>query len=322
MTKIFKMLKKPKIVLIGAGNIGGTLAHLIGLKQLGDVILLDIQHKQAQGKALDLSQALAITAQDAIIQATDDYKDLEGADAVIVTAGVPRKSHESREDMAFINAEIIKPIAKKIKTYASNAFVIVLTNPLDIMTYIMLKESGLNDNMVVGMAGVLDSARFQCFLAKEFNVSTKSVTASVIGAHNDSMLPLARYSTVNGVPVPDLIKMGFSTEERIEAITNRTKKGGAEIVSLFNGNSSAYYAPATAAIEILESYLKNQRKVLPCSVYVNGEYGIYDLCMGIPVIVGSDGIEKFEIPLNSNEKSILEESSRALRHLLQSIINA
>ncbi|MCC8398367.1 MAG: malate dehydrogenase [Rickettsia endosymbiont of Labidopullus appendiculatus] len=313
------MTKRTKIALIGGGNIGGTLAHLIGFRELGDVVMFDISKGFPQGKTLDISQAGAITGSDVITTGTNDYKDIEGSDAIIVTAGVPRLPGMSRDDLINVNSTVIKTVASNIKQYAPNAFVIVITNPLDAMVYIMLKESGLPSNRVVGMAGVLDSARFNLFLANEFNVSVENVSSFVLGGHGDSMVPLVRYSTINGIPVLDLVEMGWSTKERINAIIDRTRNGGGEIVSLLK-TGSAYYAPATSAIEMLESYLKDKRKILSCAAYLQGEYGVKNMYVGVPVIIGKNGVEKIvEIKLNAEEQNLFNKSVDGVRKLIESV---
>jgi len=310
------MAKRAKIALIGGGNIGGTLAHLISLKDLGDVTMFDISEGIPQGKTLDISQAGAITGSSMIMRGTNNYQDIEGADAVIVTAGVARKPGMSRDDLISINSDVMKAVAQNIKQYAPNAFVIVITNPLDVMVYVMLKESGLPHTKVIGMAGVLDSARFNLFLANEFNVSVENVSSFVLGGHGDSMIPLIRYSTINGISVLDLVKMGWSTKERIDAIVERTRNGGGEIVSLLK-TGSAYYAPATSAIEMLESYLKDKRKILSCATYLQGEYGVKDIYAGVPVIIGKNGVEKIvEISLSDEEKSLFNQSVDGIRTLI------
>jgi malate dehydrogenase len=313
------MRKRPKIALIGGGNIGGTLAHLISIKELGDVVIFDIAEGIPQGKALDISQASSIEGSDVSIIGTNDYKDIEGSDVVIITAGLARKPGMSRDDLVNINTQIMKSVAAGVKKFCPNAFVIVITNPLDAMVYVMLKESGLSHKKVVGMAGVLDSARFTYFLAEEFKVSIENINAFVLGGHGDSMVPLARYSTVSGIPVPDLIKMKWSTEERIKAIIDRTRNGGGEIVSLLK-TGSAYYAPATSAIEMAESYLKDKRKILPCAAYLTGEYGYKDIYVGVPVIIGAAGVEKIvEIDLNPQEKAEFAISVDGVKKLIESM---
>lgn len=313
------MNKRPKIALIGGGNIGGTLAHLISLKELGDVVMFDISDGLPQGKTLDIAQSCSIEGSDVSLQGTNDYKDIEGSDIVIITAGIPRKPGMSRDDLIAVNAGVMKEVAKGVKQYAPNAFVIVITNPLDVMVYVMLKESGLPANKVVGMAGVLDSARFSYFLSEEFKVSKENINAFVLGGHGDLMVPLVRYSTVSGIPVPDLIKMGWSTQERIDGIVDRTRNGGGEIVALLK-NGSAYFAPAASAIEMAESYLKDKRKVLPCAAYLNGEYGYKDIYVGVPVVIGAGGVEKIvEIELNDQEKQEFGASIEGVKKLIESL---
>lgn len=313
------MTRRAKIALIGGGNIGGSLAHLISLKELGDVIIFDIAEGLPQGKTLDISQAGAITGSDNSLKGSNDYKDIEGSDVVIVTAGLARKPGMSRDDLININSDIIKTVAANIKQYAPDAFVIVITNPLDVMVYVMLKETGLPHNMVVGMAGVLDCARFNLFLANEFNVSVENVSSFVLGGHGDSMVPLIRYSTINGIPVLDLVAMGWSSKERINAIIDRTRNGGGEIVSLLK-TGSAYYAPATSAIAMVESYLKDKRKILSCAAYLQGEYGVKDLYIGVPVVIGKNGIEKIvEIKLNNEEMTLFNQSVDGVRKLIESV---
>lgn len=311
------MNKRTKISLIGGGNIGGVLAHLISLKELGDVVMFDIAEGLPQGKTLDISQAGSITGSDCNIKGTNDYKDIEGSDVIIVTAGLPRKPGMSRDDLINTNASVIKTVAANIKKYAPNAFVIVITNPLDVMVYVMLKESGLPHNMVVGMAGVLDSSRFNLFLANEFNVSVENVSSFVLGGHGDLMVPLIRYSTINGIPVLDLVEMGWSSKEKIDAIVERTRNGGGEIVALLK-TGSAYVAPATSAIEMLESYLKDKRKILGCAAYLQGEYGVNDCYVGVPVIIGQNGVEKIvEIKLTEEEKVLFDQSVDGVKKLIE-----
>ncbi len=311
------MKTRPKIALIGGGNIGGTLAHLASIKELGDVIMFDIAEGLPQGKTLDLSQSATLENVDISLKGTNDYKDISGSDVIIVTAGVPRKPGMSRDDLVSINSNVIKSVAENIKKYAPNAFVIVVTNPLDAMVFVMMKESGLDPKKVVGMAGVLDSARFRSFLAEEFNVSTEDVTAFVLGGHGDSMVPLVRYSSVAGIPVPDLIKMGWSSKERIDQIVDRTRNGGGEIVNLLK-TGSAFYAPAASAIAMAESYLKDKKRILPCAAYLTGEYGMKDIYLGVPVVIGASGVEKIvEISLNEEEKKALEISAAGVRNLME-----
>ena len=313
------MIKRNKIALIGAGNIGGTLAHLIGLKNLGDVVVLDISAGTASGKALDLEQSSVIENFDANITGTDNYKDIAGSDVVIVTAGIARKPGMSRDDLIATNTKIIKSVANGIKEHAPNAFVIVITNPLDAMVYVMQKVTGFAENKVVGMAGVLDSARFSLFLARQFNVSVEDVRTFVLGGHGDTMVPLVRYSTVAGIPVPDLIEMGWISKTTVDQIVQRTRDGGAEIVKLL-GNGSAYYAPASSAVSMAESYLLDKRKILPCAAYLKGEYGVNGLYIGVPVIIGKEGVEKIvEVKLNSAEKTMFNRSVDAVKKLIESI---
>lgn len=311
------MAKRVKISLIGGGNIGGVLAHLISLKELGDVVMFDITPGVPQGKTLDIAQAASISGSDGSLRGTNNYQDIENSDVVIVTAGVPRKPGMSRDDLINVNSGIIKNIAANIRQYAPDAFVIVITNPLDVMVYVMLKESGLPHNRVVGMAGVLDSARFNLFLAQEFNVSVENVSSFVLGGHGDLMVPLIRYSTINGIPILDLVEMGWSTKQRIDEIVARTRNGGGEIVSLLK-TGSAYFAPATSAIEMLESYLKDRRKILGCAAYLQGEYGVHDCYVGVPVVIGKNGIEKIvEIKLNAEEQDLFNQSVAGVKKLIE-----
>jgi len=313
------MSSRKKIALIGAGNIGGTLAHLIGLKELGDIVLFDVTEGVPQGKALDLIQSSAIEDFDASISGTQNYNEIAGSDVVIVTAGVPRKPGMSRDDLLDINTKIIKSVAEGIKANAPDAFVIVITNPLDAMVWVMQQATGFAPEKVVGMAGVLDTARFRYFLSEEFKVSIEDVSAFVLGGHGDTMVPLVRYSTVGGVPVPDLIDMGWSTQAKIDKIVQRTRDGGAEIVALLK-TGSAFYAPASAAVQMAESYLKDKKRVLPCAAYLNGEYGIKDVYVGVPVIIGANGVEKvIEIKLSKDEKAMLDKSVDAVKGLVKGI---
>ncbi len=310
---------RAKIALIGGGNIGGTLAHIAAVKNLGDVVLFDITVGKAKGKTLDIAQAATIDGSDCKLSGTDNYEDIAGSDVVIITAGIARKPGMSRDDLVATNASVMKQVAHGIRDYAPDAFVIVITNPLDAMVYVVQKESGLPESKVVGMAGVLDSARFNCFLAEEFDVSVENVNSFVLGGHGDSMVPLARYSTVSGIPVTDLIKMGWSTQEKIDAIIQRTRSGGGEIVSLLQ-TGSAFYAPATSAIEMAESYLFDKRKIMPCAAYLNGEYGVKGLYVGVPVVIGSGGVEKIvEIELNRDEQTMFNESVASVKELVDSI---
>jgi len=313
------MPNRNKIALIGAGNIGGTLAHLAGLKELGDIVLFDVVEGVPQGKALDLAESSPIEDFDANLRGANDYKDIAGADVVIVTAGIARKPGMSRDDLVATNTNVIKQVAAGIKQHAPNAFVIVITNPLDAMVWVMREASGLPHKKVVGMAGVLDSARFRYFLAEEFKVSVEDVTAFVLGGHGDTMVPLVRYSTVAGIPLPDLVKKGWTTQEKLDKIVQRTRDGGAEIVALLK-TGSAFYAPASAAIQMAESYLKDKRRVLPCAAYLNGEFGVKDLYVGAPCIIGKNGVEKIvEIDLLPPEKAEFEKSAAAVRELIKGI---
>ena len=311
-------MARKKIALIGAGNIGGTLAHLAGLKNLGDIVLFDITDGLPKGKALDISQSSPVDGFDAALSGTTDYLDIVGSDVVIVTAGIARKPGMSRDDLVEINTKIIASVAEAIKKHCPKAFVIVITNPLDAMVGLLQKVSGLPPEKVVGMAGVLDSARFRYFLAEEFNVSVKDVSAFVLGGHGDTMVPLARYSTVAGIPLPDLIKMGWITRERLDHIIQRTRAGGAEIVGLLK-TGSAFYAPASSAIAMAEAYLRDRKRVFPCAAWLNGEYGVKGLYVGVPVIIGAKGVERvIEIALNAREKKMFEKSVASVRDLLES----
>ena len=304
-----------KIALVGSGNIGGTLAHLAAIKELGDVILFDIAEGIPQGKSLDLAQSGPVEGFDSKMIGTNDYKDLKDSDVVIVTAGVARKPGMSRDDLVEINTKVMKQVGKGIKDNCPKAFVICITNPLDAMVGVLQRASGLPTNMVVGMAGVLDSARFRHFLAEEFDVSVSDVTAFVLGGHGDTMVPLARYSAVAGIPVPDLVKMGWSTQEKIDQIVQRTRDGGAEIVGLLK-TGSAFYAPASSAIEMADSYLKDKKKLLPCAAYVNGHYNLNGLYVGVPVIIGKNGVERIvEISFTSDEKNMFDHSVSAVKQL-------
>jgi malate dehydrogenase len=309
-------MARKKIALIGGGMIGGTLAHLAGLRELGDIVIFDIAEGLPQGKALDLSQSGPVEGFDARLSGTNGYEAIAGADVCIVTAGVPRKPGMSRDDLVGINLKVMKAVGEGIKAHAPNAFVICITNPLDVMVWALQKFSGLPKNKLIGMAGVLDSARFRHFLAEEFNVSVKDVTAFVLGGHGDTMVPLTRYSTVAGIPVPDLIKMGWSTQEKIDKIVQRTRDGGAEIVNLLK-TGSAYYAPASSAIAMAESYLKDYKRVLPCAAYLNGQYGVKDTYVGVPVVIGEKGVERIvEVTLNGEEQSGFQKSVVAVHGLM------
>lgn len=310
------MRQRPKIALIGGGNIGGTLTHIAAKEALGDITLFDLTAGKAQGKALDIAQTVTLEHADITIKGTDAYQDIEGADVIVVTAGVARKPGMSRDDLIATNAQVMKIVGQGIKTYAPDAFVIVITNPLDAMVYALQQASGLPPQKIVGMAGILDSARFNHFLAKEFNVSVENVVSFVLGGHGDTMVPLIRYSTIAGIPVLDLVKMGQSSLEKIEAIIERTRNGGGEIVSLLK-TGSAFYAPATAAIEMAKAYLYDKRKILPCAAYLNGEYGEKNIYVGVPVIIGKNGVEKIiEIELNEQEKVAFARSVASVRELI------
>ncbi len=313
-------MARNKIALIGAGQIGGTLAHLVGLKELGDVVLFDIAEGIPQGKALDLAQSSPVDMFDAKLSGTNTYEAIEGADVVIVTAGVPRKPGMSRDDLIGINLKVMEQVGVGIKKFAPNAFVICITNPLDAMVWALQKASGLPKNMVVGMAGVLDSARFRYFLAEEFKVSVEDVTAFVLGGHGDTMVPLARYSTVAGIPLPDLVKMGWTTQERLDKIIQRTRDGGAEIVNLLK-TGSAFYAPAASAIAMAESYLKDKKRVLPVAAHLNGEYGLKNIYVGVPVVIGAKGVERVvDIEMDKTERAMFDKSVDAVKGLIEACI--
>ncbi|VAV90767.1 Malate dehydrogenase [hydrothermal vent metagenome] len=312
-------MARKKIALIGGGQIGGTLAHLAGLKELGDVVIFDIAEGLPQGKALDLAQSSTIEGYDAAMSGANDYADIKGADVVIVTAGVPRKPGMSRDDLLGINLKVMKAVGEGIRDNAPDAFVICITNPLDVMVWALQQFSGLPANKIVGMAGVLDSARFKLFLAEELNVSVEDVNAFVLGGHGDTMVPLPRYSTVAGIPIPDLVKMGWITNDKLEQIIQRTRDGGAEIVGLLK-TGSAFYAPATAAISMAESYLRDKRRLLPCAVELNGEYGVDGIYVGVPVLIGANGVEKIvEISLNDDEKAGFDHSVAAVQGLIEAV---
>jgi malate dehydrogenase len=313
-------MARAKIALIGAGQIGGTLALLIGLKELGDVVLFDIAEGIPQGKALDIAQSTPIEGYDAKFKGIASYDEIADSDVVIITAGVPRKPGMSRDDLLGINLKVMEQVGAGIKKYTPKAFVICITNPLDAMVWAVQKACGLPKNMVVGMAGVLDSARFRYFLADEFAVSVEDVTAFVLGGHGDTMVPLIRYSTVAGIPLPDLIRMGWSTQERIDAVVRRTRDGGAEIVNLLKVGS-AFYAPAASAIAMAESYLRDKKRLLPCATYLNGEYGVKGLYVGVPVVIGARGVERIvEIELDKNERIMFDKSVSAVRGLVDACL--
>ena len=313
-------MARNKIALIGSGMIGGTLAHIAAQKELGDVVLFDIVEGIPEGKALDIAESSPVDGYDSALRGTQDYKDIEGADVCIVTAGVPRKPGMSRDDLVGINLKVMKAVGEGIAKYAPNALVICITNPLDAMVWALQKFSWLPHNKVVGMAGILDSARFRYFLAEEFNVSVESVTAFVLGGHGDTMVPLTRYSTVAGVPLPDLVALGWTSQEKIDAIVERTRKGGGEIVALLK-SGSAYYAPAASAIQMAESYLKDKKVVVPCAAYLQGEYGVTDRYVGVPVVIGEGGVERIlEVTFNDDEKAMFKNSVDAVEDLVESCI--
>jgi malate dehydrogenase len=309
-------MARAKIALIGAGQIGGTLAHLAALKELGDIMLFDIADGTPQGKALDIAESAPVDGFDATMSGTTDYADITGADVCIVTAGVARKPGMSRDDLLGINLQVMKSVGEGIAKHAPNAFVICITNPLDAMVWALREFSGMPKNKICGMAGILDSARFRHFLADEFKVSVKDVTAFVLGGHGDTMVPLTRYSTVAGIPLPDMVKMGWTTQEKLDAIVQRTRDGGAEIVGLLK-TGSAFYAPAASAIEMAEAYLKDQKRVLPCAANVDGAYGLDGMYVGVPTVIGANGIEKvIEIRMNKDEKAMFDKSVDAVRGLV------
>ena len=309
-------MARKKIALIGAGQIGGTLAHLAALKELGDIVLFDIVDGVPQGKSLDLAESAPVDGFNARLTGASSYAEIAGADVVIVTAGVPRKPGMSRDDLLGINLKVMDAVGAGLKAHAPDAFVICITNPLDAMVWALQKASGLPAKKVVGMAGVLDSSRFRHFLAEEFKVSVEDVTAFVLGGHGDDMVPSVRYSTVAGVPLPDLVKMGWTTQERVDAMVERTRKGGGEIVNLLK-TGSAFYAPAASAIAMAESYLKDQRRVLPCAAHLTGQYGVKDMYVGVPVVIGANGVERImEIALDEAEKAMFAKSVASVQSLV------
>ncbi|MEE8272710.1 MAG: malate dehydrogenase [Alphaproteobacteria bacterium] len=310
-------MARRKIALIGAGQIGGTLALLAGIKELGDIVLFDIVEGVPDGKALDIAEASPVEGFDAAVVGGSGYGVIEGADVVIVTAGVPRKPGMSRDDLIGVNTKVVTSVGENIKAYCPDAFVIVITNPLDAMVGVMKQVTGLPAARVVGMAGVLDGARFRYFLAREFDVSVEDVTAFVLGGHGDSMVPLVRYSTVAGIPLPDLVAMGWTTQARLDAIVQRTRDGGAEIVGLLK-TGSAFYAPAASAIAMAESFLKDKKRLLPCAAYLTGQYGVDDLYVGVPVVIGAGGVERIvEIILTPDEQAMFDSSVAAVRGLVE-----
>jgi malate dehydrogenase len=314
-------MARARVALIGAGQIGGTLAHLIGLKELGDVVLFDVVEGTPEGKALDIAEASPVAGFDISLAGTSAYASIKGADVCIVTAGVPRKPGMSRDDLLETNLKVMEQVGAGIKKYAPKAFVICITNPLDAMVWALQRFSGLPKDMVVGMAGMLDSARLRYFIASEFNVSVEDVTAFVLGGHGDSMVPLIRYSTVAGIPIPDLIAMGWTTKKQVDAMVQRTRDGGAEIVKLLK-TGSAFYAPAHAAVAMAESYLKDKKRVLPCAASLKGEYGVRDRYIGVPVVIGAKGVERIiEIDLNKAEQAMFDNSVAAVDNLIEACIN-
>jgi malate dehydrogenase len=314
-------MARKKIALIGSGMIGGTLAHLAAMRELGDIVLFDIVEGVPEGKALDIAEAAPVDGFDAKLKGTSDYADIAGADVCIVTAGIARKPGMSRDDLLGINLKVMKAVGEGIKAHAPGSFVICITNPLDAMVWALREYSGQPHNMVVGMAGVLDSARFRHFLAEEFNVSVKDVTAFVLGGHGDTMVPVVEYSTVAGIPIPDLVKMGWTTQEKIDAIVKRTRGGGGEIVALLK-TGSAFYAPATSAISMAEAFLKDKKRVLPCAAHLSGQYGVDNLYVGVPVVLGAGGVERIvEIDLNAEAKKNFQVSVDAVKELLEACRN-
>src|SRR5688572_8995973 len=313
-------MKRNKIALIGAGQIGGTLGHLIGLKELGDVVMFDIAEGTPQGKSLDLAQSSPVDGFDAKFTGVNSYEAIAGAKVCIVTAGVPRKPGMSRDDLLSINLKVMEQVGSGIKKYAPDAFVICITNPLDAMVWALQKASGMPPKKVVGMAGVLDSSRFRYFLADEFNVSVEDVTAFVLGGHGDTMVPLIKYSTVAGIPLPDLVRMGWTSQARIDEIVDRTRNGGAEIVNLLK-TGSAYYAPAASAIAMAESFLRDKKRVLPCAAWLNGEYGLKDIYVGVPIVIGAKGVERIvEIELDKAERAMFDKSVDSVKGLIEACI--
>ena len=310
-------MARNKIALVGAGHVGGTIALLAGLKELGDITLVDVIEGVPQGKGLDIVQGSTIEGYDAVIKGSNDYADIAGADVVVVTAGVPRKPGMSRDDLIETNAKIVATVGEAIKKHCPQAFVIAITNPLDVMVWVMREACGLPPHRVVGMAGVLDSARFRYFLAEELGVSVEDVSAFVLGGHGDSMVPLPRYSTVAGIPLPDLVSMGWMTQQRLDQTVQRTRDGGAEIVGLLK-TGSAFYAPASSAIAMIEAYLRDKKRVLPCAAWLDGQYGVKGLYVGVPVVIGAGGVERIvEIALDRDEKAAFDKSVGAVRELVE-----
>jgi malate dehydrogenase len=310
-------MARKKIALVGSGQIGGTLAHLAGLKELGDIVLFDIADGVPQGKGLDIAESSPVDGFDAAYRGASSYEAIAGADVVIVTAGVPRKPGMSRVDLLGINLKVMEAVGTGIKQYAPKAFVICITNPLDAMVWALQKFSGINPKKIVGMAGVLDSARFRYFLAEEFKVSVKDVSAMTLGGHGDDMVPMVRYSNVGGIPLPDLVKMKWTTQERLDAIVERTRKGGGEIVNLLK-TGSAFYAPAASAIAMAESYLKDQKRVLPCAAYISNAYGVKDMFVGVPIVIGEKGVERIvKLRMKSDEKEAFAKSVASVQSLIE-----
>ena len=310
-------MARKKIALIGSGMIGGTLAHLAGMKELGDVVLFDIADGIPQGKGLDIAQSSPVDGFDANYSGASDYSAIEGADVCIVTAGVPRKPGMSRDDLLGINLKVMKAVGEGIKAHAPNAFVICITNPLDAMVWALQQFSGLPKEKVIGMAGVLDSARFAYFLAEATGVSVEDIHAWTLGGHGDDMVPMVRHSTVGGLPLPELVKQGWLTQEKLDAIVERTRKGGGEIVALLK-TGSAFYAPAESAIAMATSYLKDKKRVLPCATYLTGQYGLSDLYVGVPVVIGAGGAEKIvEFETNDAEKAMFAKSVESVQGLME-----
>ena len=314
-------MNRPKLALIGSGNIGGTLAHLAVQQKLGDVVLIDIAEGIPQGKALDLNQAFSADNTDGVISGGQDYSLIKNADVVIVTAGIPRKPGMSRDDLLIINGKIIRSVGENIKQYAPNAFVIVITNPLDAMVWLMQKVTAFSPQKVLGMAGILDTGRFKCFLSEALNVSVEDIQSFVLGGHGDTMVPMPRYTTISGIPLSYFVENGWISKEKLDAIIDRTRNGGAEIVNYLK-TGSAFYAPATSALQIAESYLFNQRRILPCAAYLQGEYDINNIYAGVPVIIGKNGVEKvIEVPLDASEKSQLQSSVESVKSLIQACLD-
>lgn len=313
-------MARKKLAMIGSGMIGGTLAHIAAQKELGDVVLFDIVEGIPEGKGLDIAESSPVDGYDSRLKGTQDYADIAGADVCIVTAGIARKPGMSRDDLIGTNLKVMKSVGEGIAKHAPNALVICITNPLDAMVWALQKFSGLPTNKVVGMAGILDSARFRYFLAEEFNVSVESVTAFVLGGHGDTMVPLTRYSTVAGIPLPDLVEMGWTTQDRIDAIVDRTRKGGGEIVALLK-TGSAYYAPAASAIQMAESYIKDKKMVVPCAAHLTGQYGLNNMYVGVPIVLGAEGCERIvEVKFNDDEKAMFDNSVAAVKELMEACI--